>query len=110
MLLLAGCSITRPVDPYGEQVRIICEDVDDNASRSVSFDGRTSIIRAHKTDSPTQIYDWCGGPGFSVLGCTKGRDLYLPAGPTCYRVAAHELGHIFGVPGLDRPGVGMSRL
>ena len=107
VLLLAGCNITRPVDPFGEQARIVCENVDDNATTSVSFNGRAHNIRVHKTDNPDQIYDWCGGPGFSVRGCTKGRDIYIPAVPTCYNVAAHELGHVFGVAGLDRPDVGM---
>jgi len=110
VFFIAGCSITRMIDPYGEEVRIVCEDVGNEGSITLTLNEETKFVGIHKTDNPDQIYDWChNGKITSVEGCSRGRDIYIPNGPTCYRVAAHELGHVFGVPGMDRPSVGMSR-
>jgi hypothetical protein len=105
---LFGCVLIRPIDPYGDQAWAVCEGSADGDSVRVSFDGRTEIVNVHKTDNPDQIYEWCGSGRLGNIsqGCTVGNDIFVPSGPTCHRVAAHELGHVFGIPGLDRPRVG----
>jgi len=109
VLFITGCSITRMIDPYGEEVRIVCEDVGNEGSITLTLNEETKSVGVHKTDNPDQIYDWCHNEKISAVGCSRGGDIYIPNGPTCYRVAAHELGHVFGVPGMDKPRVGMSR-
>ena len=108
VLIISGCSITQVIDPYGEEVKLVCGETDNNSSLALTLNDETKSVNIHKTDNPDQIYDWCNGDGnlTAALGCTQGNDIYIPTGPTCYAIAAHELGHVFSVPGLDRPSIG----
>ncbi len=107
---IGGCSVTNMIDPFGEEVKIVCETVANEGSITLTLNEETKLVSVHKTDNPTQIYDWCNGnvTPDKVEGCARGRNIYLPSGPSCYSVAAHELGHVFGVPGLDIPTVGIN--
>lgn len=107
--LISGCSITNMIDPYGEEVKLVCETVANEGSITLTLNEETKVVGVHKTDDPMQIYAWCHSKAASAVGCTRDRSIYIPSGPTCYRVAAHELGHVFGVPGMDRPLVGIYR-
>ncbi|MBE9538690.1 MAG: hypothetical protein IMF06_06380 [Proteobacteria bacterium] len=107
-LLISGCSITNMIDPYGEEVKIVCETVANEGTITLTLNEETKLVGVHKTDDPAQIYDWCNSKVDSkVVGCASNGNIYIPSGPTCYTVAAHELGHVFGVPGMDRPTIGI---
>lgn len=108
--LVCACTIISPIDPYGEQVRTVCEEVTHEAITTVNFEGNSKSVQVFKTSDTDQIYEWCNTVKPNAVGCSWGNKIYIPTGPTCYTIAAHELSHIFGIAGLDRPAAGGYRL
>ena len=103
-LFVTACGTLQvPISQFDTGVAEVCE----QGSGRYEYNGKPYTL--HLTDDTDQLYDWCGKDkyGNHARACIKNTDIYAPAGPTCPGRLAHEIGHLVGMAGMDRPQIGV---
>jgi hypothetical protein len=100
-LLVAGCAVNRPPEYESAAVTAVCA-AESGETVAVSFLGQTKSVTVHKIPSWEQLYSHCGKTGGACVYLAT-NDIYMLDDRRCLSHASHELGHVFGVPGLDIP-------
>jgi len=97
--MLAACSINRPPEYESPAVTTICASKD-GETVAVSFLEQTKLVTVDFVPSWDEIYDLCGKTGGACVNLEM-NVIHMLDDRRCLQHASHELGHIFGVPGLD---------
>ena len=95
-LILAGCDVNVPLSQFDNRINDICRQ--GSGTYQYTLGDVTREFELHLTDDVDQIYTWCGT---NAKGCTNGFIVYAPVWPTCPKVLAHELNHVFSNHAVD---------
>ena len=101
-LLCTGCVLNRPPDYDSPAVAAVCA-TGDGDSVEVSFRGMTRKVTVDRVPSWCELYDACGASSGGACVNMFTNVIHMIDDRRCPRYASHELGHVFGVPGMDVP-------
>lgn len=98
--LLVGCTINRPPEYESPAVAAVCA-AKNGETVTVSYLGKTKQVRVNIVPSWDELYNICGKKtGGACVELETGL-IHMVDDRRCEQHASHELGHVFGVPGLD---------
>jgi len=101
-LTLGGCAgVNRPPEYESPAVKAVCN-TKDGESVEVSFKGQTRRVIVDFVPTWDELYTICGDTGGACVNLHN-NVIHMVDDRRCIRYASHELGHVFGVPGLDIP-------
>lgn len=96
-----ACSINRPPAYDSPAVTTICNS-EDGETVGVSFLGKTKQVTVDWVPSWEELYELCGETAGACVELAT-NVIHIVDNRRCLQSASHELGHIFGIPGLDAP-------
>jgi hypothetical protein len=96
-----ACSINRPPEYDSSAVASICA-TGDGETVGVSYMGQTKQVTVDWVPSWGELYELCGETAGACVDLAT-NVIHMVDNRRCLQSASHELGHIFGVAGLDVP-------
>ena len=131
LLFMSGCVVHKPPEYEAAAVADVCS-ANSGDTLSVSYLGKTKLVTVdfvrswdeldavcgatggacvHHSAPWDALYEYClnGGGDCGELKAKAASQIYIIEGGNCLNLASHELGHVFGVPGLDTPRVASRR-
>ena len=99
--MVSGCVVNRPPEYESPAVVAVCASAN-GETLEVSYKEQTIQVTVQRVPSWDALYDVCGDAGGACVN-TFTKVIYMVDDRRCERYASHELGHLFGVPGLDIP-------
>lgn len=101
-VMLAGCTVNRPLDYDSPAVVSICNSADGDTV-AVTHQQQQKQVTVDFVASWDELYEICGESGGACVNMAS-NIIYMVDDRSCERHASHELAHLFGIEGMDTLG------